>query len=81
MNARNCCAKCAFFMHRDEDDLANQVGECHRYAPRPVEYRGPSEDEKDQINAADVATDQAAWFWRWPIVGEDTFCGEWRQRQ
>ena len=58
------CEKCAFY-RADEDH--SQMGECRRYAPRPILY-DCSRDTSGPHDGIDVA---------WPKVLDEDFCGDW----
>lgn len=58
-----CCGDCMFFQKSD-----GELGECRRYAPRPVNLR------QDIDTADDV-------FFVWPATNEDDWCGEYLDKK
>jgi hypothetical protein len=62
------CATCAFY--NENADVGEQMGECRRYAPRPILY-DCTRDTKGPHDGADV---------QWPHVIEEDFCGEFHPK-
>lgn len=62
------CETCDHFNKIDTDDDGNTIGDCRRYAPRPITY-----------NAMELAGKEISHvipFVSWSRVWSDSWCGE-----
>jgi hypothetical protein len=66
---QRACGKCAFY-HVEELGAWTQMGQCRRYAPRPVLY-DCNRDTKGPHDGVDVG---------WPRVLDEDFCGDFEGR-
>lgn len=63
------CADCKFWKARDGRTLDEGIGECRRYAARPL------------VIADDAAEMPRSPFATWPLTLDDQFCGEFVSRR
>jgi len=63
------CKDCRFWLARTGDVLNDGVGECRRYAARPL------------VEADDVERSPVSPFTAWPLTLDDQFCGDFASRK
>jgi len=70
------CHKCRFWNKGVDGDLDADQGTCRRRAPSVVNPWVYDPNTADWTRFCDAETE-----WRWPITGDDEWCGEAQPRE